>query len=189
MKRNLGDQLAWCKAMQWMLLAGTLAASTAIWFAGIRPARWRLAELDQRVAAGRAQLRENHGLSSELAAAGEQSEQLRQWLAQFDRRLPKQPDLAPFVRDLTKIGKEQSLSNLTWRPLEADHSVDGLAELPIRLGFEAQFPSVAEFLRRAEQMPRLAHVHDLELRTSPVADAAAGYVDVELTLDIFYGQP
>jgi Tfp pilus assembly protein PilO len=106
-------------------------------------------------------------------------------LERFDKRLPRQPDLGPFMNDITLVSHEAAL-----RKVQVEPGVPTRGELytewPIALKFEGDFTSVFAFLRRVEEMQRLTQVKGLKVRSSD--SGKSGQVQVELSMNIYFSE-
>jgi Tfp pilus assembly protein PilO len=106
-------------------------------------------------------------------------------LERFDKKLPRQPELGPFINDITEVSHQASLRKVTVEP-GVPARTDLYTEWPISLKFEGDFVSVFAFLRRAEAMQRLTHVKGLKVRSTD--NGKSGQVQVELSMNIYFSE-
>jgi Tfp pilus assembly protein PilO len=185
-KGDLKDQLIWCRRAQLAMAAALLLLGGAIWFFWIKPEHATLDGAHARIAMVEQELAQDQNQARNLPKVEQEIERLRQRVERFDKKLPKQPELAEFYNDVTKISQQAALSKLSWhldsKPRQADH----FTELPILFSFEGDFQSGAlQFLRGTEDMQRLTRVHKLELKAD---DQHTGMVKAEVTMNIYYGE-
>ena len=62
---------------------------------------------------------------------------------------------------------------------------DLYGEIPIVMSFEGDFTNVFGFVRRLEEMQRLARVKQMTVKAK---DGKAGQVDVSLTMNIYFSE-
>ena len=122
--------------------------------------------------------------------ASEQSSQERIELVipADDLILPFQAEHADVVGRLVKLGPvvDTILSRHDYPEPVSQLLGEGVAVtalLGASLKFEGKFPSVANFLRSAEEMQRLTRTRRLDLKCR---DVKSGNVDVELSMNIYF---
>jgi Tfp pilus assembly protein PilO len=183
---ELKNQLLWCQRAQWGLLIALLVLGGAIYLMGIRPANAELEQTYQQYAAARLELDQDQDRTRRLPQVELEIQRLRARVERFNKKLPKQQDLASFISDVTHISQQASLKKLAWHLDSKPRQSDQFTELPIQFTFEGDFQSgVFEFLRGTEDMPRLTRVRKLDLKAS---DALDGQVKAQLTMNIYFGE-
>ena len=187
--RALKSQAEWCARAQWVL--GTVLLLLLCGFIALiyRPSNQRLQSLQQQIDDQRRNLTSNKTrvqiLPDVLLAVNE----MRNRLERFDKKLPKQPDLGPFINDITEVSHQTALRKVTVEPgvpARTDLPGGGYAEWPIALKFEGDFNSVFAFLRRAEEMQRLTRVKGLKVKSTDAGKS--GQVQVELSMNIYFSE-
>ncbi len=187
-KGDLQNQAKQCTIAQWALAGGTLLFCGAIALASIRPTAGRLGDLQRHVAAQRAQLAADRQRAANLAPLQLQTTQLQQKVKAFDQRLGRTSDLPQFIQSVSEAARKTSVRNLTWRSDAQQNEADRLAELPIQFSFQSEYTSVNEFLQRVGELPRLTDVRKITVKALPGADGSAGWVDVQLTMNVYFGE-
>lgn len=185
LKGELKDQLAWCRRLQWGLVAVLLLLGGGIYSCWIRPQRAALQGAWAHIAMAEAELRQDQDRIGSLPKVELEIQQLRQRKERFNKTLPRQQDLAQFVNDVTRISRQAALEKLCWHLDLQPRRSDRLTEVPIRFSFEGDFqPGVVQFLRGTQDMQRLVRVGKLTLRSG---DASDGHVKAEVTMNIYFG--
>jgi Tfp pilus assembly protein PilO len=187
-KGDLKSQAAKCAIAQWVTAGGTLLLCTAIALLSIRPTAQRLAELERHNAQQRAQLVADRQRVVALAPLQNQTNQLQQNVQAFDQRLGRTGDLPTFIADVAGIAHKASLRNLTWRSDVQQSESDQIAQLPIQFSFQSEYGGVTEFLQRVKELPRLTRVQNISVKALPGADGSAGWVDVQLTMNVYFAE-
>jgi len=186
LRGDLKDQLIWCRRAQWGLLAMLGLLGGLVYLCWIRPENATLDAAHARIALAESELEQDQDRAKNLPRVEMEIQHLRQRVERFDKKLPRQQDLAQFIDDVTRISQDASLKKLEWhldsKPRQSDH----FTELPILFSFEGDFQSgVLQFLRGTEDMQRLTRVRKLELRAG---DAHDGQVKAEVTMNIYFGE-
>jgi Tfp pilus assembly protein PilO len=183
--RALRLQAEWFARLQMMLgLAVIILLCGFIAFI-YRPSSQRLDMLRQQGDDQRNRLNANRSQVRILPDVMLAVDKMQNRLERFDKRLPRQPDLGPFINDITEVSHQAAL-----RKVQVEPGVPSRTELytewPIALKFEGDFTSVFAFLRRAEQMQRLTHVKGLKVRSAD--NGKSGQVQVELSMNIYFSE-
>ena len=184
---ELKHQLVWCRRAQWALAVGLFVACVGFYVMGIRPPSLRLGVIRTRVEARRAQLELARQRTNDLPAVQADTERLRERVERFEKHVPAEQDLPQLIADVTRFGRESSLSNLQWRSEAAPRRTPQYTELPIQFTFAGDFRGVFDFLRKTEAMQRLTRVKKLQIKSRP-SDVAGGatMVDGQLTMNIYF---
>jgi len=182
--RTLKDQIGWCRRVHWAL-AGGLAGALALTFVfGYRPVLGRQAAVESKIAERRLALESGHGRAEELPQLMLRVEKLQAQVERTGRKLPRQPELGQFIKDITAVSQQTALRSFVVQPLGYKRA-DAVMELPICMTFEGDFASAAQFLRQVEEFKRLTRVRRLNVRAK---DGNDGTVQVELTLNIYFSE-
>jgi Tfp pilus assembly protein PilO len=108
--------------------------------------------------------------------------QLQATLEPFSHRVPQKAEIGPFMKEIANLGQQTAVHKITWQP-GTPRKLDGLTEMPVTMNFEGDFYSVYDFLKQAEEMPRLTRVRDLKIHTK---DAKLGQVEVQMAVNLYY---
>ena len=183
--RTLQTQAEWCNRAQWVL-GVSLALMLGLFYGFIyRPNNQRLADLHEQIATKRRDLLSNKTRVQILPDVLLAVNQMRTRLEKFDKKLPKQPDLGPFINDITELSHQATLRKVEVNPGVPQRG-DQYAEWPISLKFEGDFVNAFSFLRRAEEMQRLTRMKGLKVRSVDLAKS--GMVQVELSMNIYFSE-
>ena len=118
-----------------------------------------------------------------LAALGHRIVSLSQVVARFDKTVPRRPELASLLRELTDELERQDAASLDIRP-GATTEGDDYCLAPISLRFGGSFETLFEFLRHVESMDRLVQVHHVNAEGDP--GSANGRLTVHIEMSAFY---
>jgi Tfp pilus assembly protein PilO len=186
-KGDLKSQVAQCVMAQWAIGAGTLLLCTVIALMGIRPVTARLGALQRHAAVQHSQLAANRERAASLAPLQRETEQLHQQVKAFDQRLGRASEFPQFIQDVSNIAHKSSLRNLTWRSDAQQTQVDQMTELPIQFSFQSEYAGMSDFLSQVANLQRLTRVRKVAVKALPGADGSAGWVDVQLTMNVYFG--
>src|SRR4051812_30110122 len=181
MSATLQTQLRWYRRAPWLLAVSAAAVALASHLLVARPAERKLSDVHRRLEYSRTAAQSARGALTELPQVEREVDEARRRLDSA-RALPHHQDLGQFIRDITALGEEASLSKLTVQP-GVPRARDLVSEIPVSLNFEGDFIGVYSFLRRAEAMPRLTAMRALSIRS---IDPVAGRVEVQLSVALFF---
>lgn len=184
--RGLKKQAEWCARAQWVLGLAALVILVCFWALAYRPMSQKLDALNVQAQSKRRDLSGNRSRVQVLPDVVLAVNDMQHHLEQFDKQVPRSPDIGPFITDITEIRHEAGLPN-KWNiepgvPIQSDL----YREWPIALKFEGNFQSVFNFIQQAEKMQRLTRIKSLKLHGSD--DGKAGLVTVELSMDIYFSE-
>jgi Tfp pilus assembly protein PilO len=184
--RSLQTQAQWCNRAQWVL-GLSLAGMIAVFYTFVyRPNSQSLAELRERIAVKQRDLNSNKTRVQILPDVMVAVNEMQSRLEKFDKKLPRQPDIGPFIHDITDLSDQSGVKN-RWAVEPGSPSAgQGYAEWPINLKFEGDFLAACSFLRRAESMQRLTRVRSLKMRS--IDSGKTGQVQVELSMNIYFSE-
>ena len=183
--RTLQTQAEWCNRAQWVLGVSLVVLVGLFYGLVYRPDSQKLADLQTQIVSKRRDLLNNKTRVQILPDVITEVERMRTRLEKFDKKLPKQPDLGPFINDITELSHQASLRKVEVNPGVPQRG-ESYAEWPISLKFEGDFVSAFSFLRRAEEMQRLTRVKGLKVRSTDAAKS--GTVQVELSMNIYFSE-
>jgi Tfp pilus assembly protein PilO len=167
----------------------TLAGGFAIALAGFylfmdRPGVARLGGLLSQIEMKKHELVLNQNKADGLNPLTRELAKLEAQVKLYDRQFPRQPELGPFIKDLTQISQSLSLREWKYQP-GAPRKTDSHFEMPILMHFEGDFLNVASFLRQIEDLPRLTRVWRVSMKSKP---GDAGVVEVDMTMNIYFAE-
>ncbi|WP_428939942.1 type 4a pilus biogenesis protein PilO [Fontivita pretiosa] len=176
---SLKVQSLWYARARWSLGAAIVLLLVVFYTLCYRPSTRRLAELiDQRT---RQQRELDAGLSktSILPVVKLEVERLRAELQKY-KTLPRQQELAQFIKDVAQLGTQSSLKKFFLNPGVPVRG-EQFSEQPMQLTFEGDFVNVYSFLRHTEELQRLTRVRGLSIRSRD----RMGMVKVQLAMSIY----
>lgn len=99
----------------------------------------------------------------------------------FDRRLPKQKELAEFLKEISSTALANHLDN---QVIEPGNPTRGplYNRLPIIMRFDSSFVGLTDFLRQIDGMQRLTRVEKIHI--APATEGSA--LHVEMTMNIYF---
>ena len=183
--RALRTQADWCARVQLILGVALIVVLSGFVALIYRPSSERLTDLRRQTEEQRNRLNRNLTEVSILPAVMNEVGRMQMRLEHFDKQLPKQPDLGPFINDITEVSHQTSLRKMTVEP-GVPNRTDLYTEWPIALKFEGDFGSVFAFLRRTEEMSRLTQVKSMKVRSTD--NGKSGQVQVELSMNIYFSE-
>jgi Tfp pilus assembly protein PilO len=183
--RLLRTQADWCARVQLVLGVALIVVLCGFVAFVYRPGSQRLDVLRRLTEEQHRQLTSNRMHVQILPDVMLEVDRMQGRLERFDKKLPRQPELGPFINDITEVSHQASL-----RKVSVDPGMPARTELytewPITLKFEGDFASVFAFLRRTEVMQRLTHVKGLKVRA--IDNGKSGQVQVELSMNIYFSE-
>ncbi len=184
--RPLQSKTARYARMQWVMAFCMLVGFAAFYFVGYRPMDKKLRGLREQIEIKRQELAFSQIKGFDLDRLTRDVEHLQADVERNGKRLPKEPELGQFIADLYQVGQQSALLNFTVEP-NASRRFDLFYELPIKMKFEGDFSNAARFLRQVEDLQRLTRVNHLNVKSRPDKDGKEGRVDVEVVMNIYFG--
>ena len=178
---ELKSQIEHCGRTQWVIGIVGAVLVLLFYFAGYWPQCAQLKSLQAQIRDKQDELAVNRGQANNLPRVAQEVEQLRARLANM-KRLPPQPQLDEFIRDVHSLSQQSQLKKFDYRPGPARRT-DLYCEQPISFTFQGDFLGVFSFIRQAEDMDRLTRIQSVALHGD--ADSP-GQVTVELSMNIYY---
>jgi Tfp pilus assembly protein PilO len=186
LKCDLNDQHGRFAQAQWAMAVALALISAALYLMEIRPASRDLEQVHKQFQLAQWELQQDQAQAGSLPKVEMEIARLKQRVERFDKQLPREPDLAPFIKDVYRISEESSLKKLDWHAVPTPKRTEEFAELPIRFSFEGDFQTgIVEFLRRTEDLQRLTRIQKLDIKAG---DARDGRGKAELTMNIYYAE-
>jgi Tfp pilus assembly protein PilO len=171
-----------CAKVQWILSA-VMAAAVGIFLLCIYlPQTRKLKELDMSIATKQRELGASQSRANTLPTVKVDLDKLRLSVENYDKKLPRQPALGEFLKNVTQLSSQASLRNLSVQP-GLPRRLDLFSELPISMHFEGDAMNVFSFLRQTEQMPRITRVRSVDIHT---LDPKLGTVEVQLAINLYF---
>jgi Tfp pilus assembly protein PilO len=178
---RLTRQILTFAKVQYALGTGMLLALGIFYFAIYRPQQAQVDDFNRQIAAKRLELASDLSQTGKLPRVELELRQLKARLAGF-KKLPPNPDIGEFIRDINQAGQRADLQKLVEQPGAARR--DALYfEQPVVLSFEGDFTSVFSFIQEVEDMQRLTRIRDV---TMTGLDSKQGTVNVTLAVNIYY---
>ena len=180
---TLQNQIRWCAQIQWLLGGAVLFALVAFYVLGYRPITGKLKLVDGEIRSLRQELIVGGSKAENLSRVAQEVKALRIKL-EGSKKLPRENDLAQFIRDITQLSQQSALKKFQMRP---DPPIRGdlFAQRPIKLTFEGDFINVYSFLRQTEAMQRLTRTRSARIVSK---DGKPGIVSVELSMNLYFSQ-
>jgi Tfp pilus assembly protein PilO len=180
---TLKGQVQMCGKAQIGLLIGAAGIAAMFYLVGYRPQAHKLDELNNLITDHERQLDDAQGQAKDLPSEARAVDLLKARLANF-QQLPPQPELGPFMRDVTQVSQQSDLRKLTVKP-GVPRRDELYCELPVTLEFEGDFLNVFAFLHQVEQMARLTRVTAMQIHCS---DPKHGQVQTTVQMNIYYSE-
>jgi len=118
-----------------------------------------------------------------LATIGQKIVSLSHAVARFDKIVPREPELASLLRELTGELENQDVTSLNIVPGKAVEG-DNYCLVPISLAFDGSFHVLFGFLGRIESMDRLVQINTIDATGNP--DNPDAPLAVRIELSVFY---
>jgi Tfp pilus assembly protein PilO len=183
---DLKNQSNRCKQAQIGLGIALLVVTGAIFLFEVRPSMQRLEAVHKDYVKACWDLQQDQTQTGKLPEVEKDIKALQQRVKLFDKKLPRQHDVTPFMRDVAKIKQEAALKNLVYAPGNKPRRTDEFAECPYKFTFDGDFQSgLLEFLRRTEDMQQLTRIQKLDIKSNESHD---GQVKVDLTMNIYFAE-
>jgi Tfp pilus assembly protein PilO len=182
--RTLQSQIIWVRRLQWGLSVGMSLGVIIFIFAGYRPAKSRLDDLQLQIQSKARELEQNQNKALNLPLLALEVQELDTRVRDYDRQFPKQANLGEFIREITHVSQQLTLRDWRYQPLPPKKG-DAYFELPITMHFQGEFLNVAAFLSEVERLQRLTRVRRLAIKSK---DTRTGMVEVEIGLNIYFSE-
>lgn len=169
------------KPDNWIALGILVAMVSATIFVVYMPQDRKLDELREQIVTQRNKLSEDVKKTAVIPVMVQQIDTMKQRYKGFDRRLPKQRELALFLREISSILASQELSNQLTEPGNPTQE-ELFHTLPIIMKFRGPYLSLASLLKQIDEMERLTRVQKLSIAT----DAKGKHLNIELQMNIYF---
>jgi len=179
--QSLKSKTAVYKRIKVTMALGFAVALGAFYLCIYRPTIVRFNGLLTQIDIRKRELIQNQNKADGLNPLTRELSKLEAQVRLYDRQFPRQPELGPFIKDLTQISQSLSLHEWKYQPGAPRH-VDTYFEMPIQMHFEGDFLNVASFLRQIEDMPRLTRVWRISMKNKD----PSGVVEVDMTMNIYF---
>lgn len=178
----LCQQSQWINRCQKLLIAVGVSGLILFYLILYRPLTNQLNQIHQEIASTESQIRQNQQAAHDLETIKSDIQRLKQQLAR-SRQLPREQDLAGFLREITGLAQRTGLDKFRCEPANVKR-LELCQEMPISLKFSGGFMDVSSFLRQTEEMPRMMRTRGLNIKSK---DGKKGLVEAELIVSIFFG--
>ena len=178
---SLKSQIRWCVRGQLALGGLLLLIGTSFYLVGYRPTTARQRELDAQIKQMQQELTDNDARGGALNEVVTEVKHLRLRL-DGAKKLPKDMDVAGFIKDITRISQNTQLRKPDYHP-DNPKREDLFSLYPIQLQLQGDFTHVFEFIRETEALPRLTRVRSIDIKTDP---KTPGNVIVDLGMDLYF---
>ena len=169
------------KSDNWIALGILVAMVSAAILVVYMPQDRKLDELREQIVTQRNQLGEDVEKTAVIPVMVQQIDTMKQRYKGFDRRLPKQRELALFLREISSILASQELSNQLTEPGNPTQE-ELFYTLPIIMKFRGPYLSLASLLKRIDGMERLTRIQKLSIAT----DKKGKDLNIELQMNIYF---
>ncbi len=166
-----------------LIFAAILIVVVGLYVARVHsPQARRLAAVREKIARRDIECQENAAKADAIPVMVCEVDRLKKEFKDFDRRLPKQKELAEFLREISNTGESHRLANQVIRP--GNPSIGPLYNrMPIIMDFSCTFPDLVGFLQKMNEMTRLTRVE--RIRMSPVASHSEN-LDIRMQVNIYF---
>jgi Tfp pilus assembly protein PilO len=182
--KSIQSQTTLCIRAQWTMTCIMVSLIVAFFLFGYRPTNQRIRNLRAQNMDKVRLLEVNQGRAMNLPKLAWEVDNLRLKLEKNNKKLPKTPGLGEFINDTAQISGQLGIKRLMHVP-GMMRRLDLYGEVPIVMSFEGDFINVFNFVRRLEEMQRLARVKSLSIRCK---DGKNGNVDVNLAMNIYFSE-
>ncbi len=183
--RGTSRGLRWYARAQGLGAALSVLVATFFYLLCCRPTAARARAMEAQVRQARADLAIIQFKVNQLPRLRQEVARLGASIDSFHRQLPIAVDPSALIRGLAEAARQIPLRKLTCQP-EPPRALGDVHELPLAVGFEADFFSACTFLRQLEDAPQLSRVRNLRVRAR---GAKAGRVEVQLAMSVYYAEP
>ena len=118
-----------------------------------------------------------------LATIGQKIVSLSHAVARFDKTVPREPELASLMRELTGELENQDVTSLNVVPGKAVEG-DAYCLVPIALTFDGSFQALFGLLEQIESMDRLVQINTIDATGNP--DNPGAPLPIRIELSAFY---
>ena len=178
---SLQNQIRWCLRAQLALGGILLLIAVAFFTFGYRPITAQQKQLDSQILTMQHELSDNMTRSRILPQIAMDVKALRLKL-DGAKKLPKDVDVAGFIKDITRISQSTQLHKPDYKP-EAPKRGEMFSVLPIELRLQGNFANIFQFIRDAESLPRLSRVTSIHIQSD---SKTSGDVIVDLGMDLYF---
>jgi Tfp pilus assembly protein PilO len=164
-----------------LVLLGTAVATAAV---GVYlPQARALAGVRSDIATRTLAMESDARVAATVPVMAKQVEEMKKRYQGFDRKMPKQKELAGFLTELSRILGSQRLATRDYRP--GDPRKERFYHtLPIIMKLEGPYLSLTSFLRQIDGMERLARIQMLKVQKDPKKKGQD--LDIELQMNIYF---
>ena len=150
----------WVKAV--VLLVITALIGGLFWWFVYVPHQERMAEMEQRVSALKAQYQRKKRMVANLPALREQYHTLEKRMGQALDQLPDRTEVAALLVEVTRAGRSEGLTFELFRPQE-ENPRQFYAELPVDVEVKGSYNALGRFLAATASLPRIVNVSNIRI--------------------------
>jgi len=173
--------IGFLRRVQVLMAIGAALAVAAFYLVIYQPQSRQAMQLADRIVSQQKELSAETATAQNLPMVEAQVKSLNDHMAGL-KRVPTQPDIGDFIRDINQLSQESSLTKLDVQPGAARQSAI-YDERPVKLTFQGDFAGVFQFLQGVEGLQRLTRVQSVKLHG---VTGKAGVVAAEVTVCIYY---
>lgn len=144
------------------------------------PFRAKRVQIEQTLSKLDADINAEQEDTAGLAAIGQKIVSLSHAVARFDKTVPREPELASLLRELTGELEKQNVTSLDIVPGTVVEG-DAYCLIPIALTFEGSFHALFGLLGHIESMDRLVQINTIDAVGNPDSPSALLAVRIELS--------
>lgn len=166
---------------QWLTIAIVAVVVTTFALVIYLPQYRQLSRLRQSVASAEETLQRDRCRVSELGQLRGDVKRIDERMAVYTRKLPEQPDVGPFLKDISNYAQLCGLEGASFQPQKLRPG-DQYNQIPVEMRFKGTFPELFRFLRQARNMGRLTQVRSLNVRNDAKLE---GNCQIDVSMVIF----
>ena len=166
----------------WILAVVVASLAGGFYLLAYMPQGDRLDSIRSDMARIKDAIRRDGAQAERIPVMEEQVAEFKTEFKDFDRQLPKQQELAGFLKEISGRGIAGQIRNQAIQP--GNPSSEELYDcLPIIMDFDCGFVDLVAFLQRLDGMTRLSRVESLKI--TPAKDAG-GDLHVAMRINIYF---
>lgn len=170
---------------RWLITAGiVVVVAIIVTILAFMPKSKQMTSLRGEITRLEAELAKQESIARNLEVYKREYEKLNQKLEEFLKKLPKASEVEKVLVDIGNAGKEVNLAFKQFAPKNESPNPQGLyATIPIDLGIEGKFHSVALFLDRVAKMERI--VKPIDITIKPQQKDTKFFLKVKLLMETY----
>lgn len=141
--------------------------------------------IKDHIAAEQARLNASRNSPRSIATLQTDVAALAKQTGDFDRQIPREPDLGEVLRSLAQFAEAHDLRPDSIKPGEPT-AFNKVSVLPVEVRIRGTFPAIFAMVRDIEAMPRLTHVVRCDITADEQPQGQEQTVTAELDFQVFY---